>query len=80
VGLDGCIIGSVNRDNLRKQLQIPHRYSILLVIALGRPKEDIVIESVGPDGNIKYWRDRSGLHHVPKRPLDEIIIELPFSG
>jgi nitroreductase len=48
VGLAGCIIGSVNRDNLRKQLQIPHRYSILLVIALGRPKEDIVIESVGP--------------------------------
>jgi nitroreductase len=74
MGLGGCIIGSVDRKRLRKELQIPDRYEILHVITLGKPKEQVVIETVGPDGNIKYWRDESGVHHVPKRTLDEIIL------
>jgi len=41
---------------------------------LGTPKEKIVIETVGTDGDIKYWHDESGTHHVPKRSLGEIII------
>jgi nitroreductase len=73
-GLGGCIIGSINKDGLRKVLGIPSQYEILLVIALGKPKEKVVIETVGPDGNIKYWRDNEGIHHVPKRKLSEIII------
>jgi len=74
-GLGGCIIGSIQREKLRKALKIPDRYKILLAIALGRPKETVVIETVGPDGNIKYWRDENGIHHVPKRSLKEIIIK-----
>jgi nitroreductase len=73
-GLGGCIIGSINKDGLRKVLGIPSQYEILLVIALGKPKEKVVIETVGPDGNIRYWRDNEGMHHVPKRKLSEIII------
>jgi hypothetical protein len=42
--------------------------------ALVEPKEEIVIESVGPDGSICYWRDAEGVHHVPKRSLQEIIV------
>ncbi len=73
-GLGGCIIGSVQRDRLRRILAIPDRYEILVVLALGKPKETAVVETVGPDGDIKYWRDADGVHHVPKRPLDELII------
>ena len=73
-GLGGCIIGSVQREELRTALNIAKHYDILLVLALGRPKETVVIETAGEDGDIRYWRDRDGVHHVPKRPMDEIII------
>ena len=73
-GLGGCIIGSIDKQGLRAALRIPSRYEILLVLALGTPKETVVIETVDPTGDIKYWRDKQGVHHVPKRPLHEIII------
>ena len=73
-GLGGCIIASVKRDNLRKALEIPSRYDIIFVIALGKPREKVVIETTDSSGDIKYWRDSEGVHHVPKRPLEEIII------
>jgi len=73
-GLGGCMIGSIRNDELREALQIPDRYEILLVIALGKPKEKVVLDSVGPDGSIRYWRDGEGTHHVPKRTLKSIIV------
>ncbi len=72
-GLAGCIIGSVE-EGLRPALNISARYEILLVLALGKPAEQVVIEQVEPGGNIEYWRDEDGVHHVPKRSLDELII------
>ena len=74
-GLGGCMFGSIDRKELIKALDIPEHLEILLVVAMGKPKEKAVIETVGPDGDIKYWRDPKGIHHVPKRPLDEIIVE-----
>jgi len=73
-GLGGCMIASIEREGLRKALEIPARYEILLALALGKPKETVVIETVGPSGDTKYWRDNKSVHHVPKRPLDDIII------
>jgi nitroreductase len=73
-GLGGCIIGSAQKRELSQELNIPEQYEILIVIALGKPKEQVVIESVGEDGSIKYWRDAQGIHHVPKRSLEEIIL------
>lgn len=73
-GLGGCMIASIDERGLRKALEIPNQYEILLVIALGKPKEKVKIEKVGSNGDIKYWRDKEGTHHVPKRELNEIII------
>ncbi len=80
--LAGCIIGSINRKKLRDIFNIDSRYKILLAIAIGKPKEKVVIEKVisdnisaaGKKDNIKYWRDENGIHHVPKRSLDDIIL------
>jgi len=73
-GLGGCIIGTIQRENLRTVLEIPPRFDILLVLALGKPKERVMIERVDASGNTKYWRDNEGVHHVPKRSLEDIII------
>ena len=73
-GLGGCMIANIQREGLRKALRIPSRYEILLVLALGKPRETVVIETVGDSGDTKYWRDSEGVHHVPKRSLDDIII------
>ena len=73
-GLGGCILASIKRDRLRELLAIPERYEILLALALGKPKEQVIVEPVGKSGDVKYWRDSLGVHHVPKRSLDDIII------
>ena len=46
----------------------------LLVLALGFQKEVRRVETVGADGSVKYWRDAQGVHHVPKRPLEDLLI------
>jgi len=73
-GLAGCILGSINRKDLREILNLEAHLQILLVLAIGKPKEKVMIESVGPDGSIRYWRDAERVHHVPKRALNDIIV------
>lgn len=72
--LGGCIIGSVDRLKLSNALSIPNHLKIVEVIALGKPREQVVIEDIEND-DIKYWRDEDQVHHVPKRPLEEIIVK-----
>jgi nitroreductase len=73
-GLGGCMIGSIQKTELTEVLKIPDHFEILLVLALGVPKETVNIESIDAGGDIRYWRDAQGVHHVPKRGLDEIIL------
>ena len=73
-GLGGCMLGSIKRDKLREDLSLDERYEILLVVALGRPSERVVIEEVDEHGSIRYWRDADGVHHVPKRSLEEVVV------
>ncbi len=75
-GLGGCIMGSLNRERVRELFKIPDKYEIVYAIAIGKPKEKVVIEEVGPNGDIRYWRDENDIHHVPKRRLDDIVIDI----
>ena len=74
LGPGGCMIGSIKREKLRQVLEVPAHFEILLVLALGKPQETVVLDPLGPDGDIKYWRDDDDVHHVPKRSLAEIIV------
>ncbi|MCP3875167.1 MAG: nitroreductase family protein [Desulfobacteraceae bacterium] len=74
MGLGGCMFGAINIKKLTSHLSIAEHLEVKLVVALGRPVEDIQIDDLGEDGNIKYWRDENQVHHVPKRKLDDLIV------
>lgn len=73
-GLGGCIIGTVNRAGLAQVCNLPGTFETLLVLALGVPLEAVMVEPMPASGDVKYWRDKGGIHHVPKRGLDELIV------
>lgn len=75
-GLGGCQFNAIDRVALAQELHLPNHFEILTVIALGKPKEVVVIEKLGESGDIKYWRDQEGILHVPKRALDDLIFDL----
>jgi len=73
-GYGGCLIGSIDKDKIRRLLDIPDELEISVIIALGKPKEKVVIDDV-KNGDIKYWRDEQQIHHVPKRSLENLIFK-----
>ncbi len=76
-GVYGCRIGAFS-NNINEKLNIEKPLSTLLVVALGYPGEEIVLEEVGPSGDVKYWRDEKKVHHVPKRTLKKILVTPSF--
>ena len=73
-GLGGCMLASCNRPVLMEELKLGDEMEIQLVIALGKPSEKVVIDPLRADGSTDYFRDAQEVHHVPKRSLDEIIL------
>lgn len=73
-GLGGCIFQNIDKQKLREQLKLDERYEIMQVIALGKPKEEVRIVPLGDDDSIRYYRDEAGVHYVPKRSLEDIVI------
>lgn len=108
LGYGGCIIAAVKRKELKEALGLPEYYEIKFVIALGKPKETVVLEDMGGrtshtdlaahdsdkpgtvhnchetgtgrrSDDYRYWRDPDGTHHVPKRPLRDIVLLPPYT-
>ena len=75
IAAQSIMLGALDKDGLREVLNISERYEILLALALGKPKETVVLEDTDADGDIRCYRDASDVHHVPKRPLDELIVQ-----
>ena len=74
-GYGGCMLANVKRSELAASLGLdPQKYSIDLVLALGKPKEEVVIVPVGEDGDVRYYRDENQVHYVPKRSLEDILL------
>ena len=73
-GFNGCMLGSFTHEEVREALDVPEHLETQLIIALGVPAEKSVLEEVGETGSIRYWRDEKGVLHVPKRPLEELIL------
>ena len=52
------------------------KYEVKLIMVFGVPAETQVIDAIdsNPDGSINYWRDEAQVHHVPKRPLADVLV------
>jgi len=73
--LGGCIAAKIQRRKLREALDLPTRYEILLVVAIGKPGEEIIIEHQEPGKDAYGWHDDQGNYHLPKRGLDSVILK-----
>ncbi len=74
LGLGGCQLASFRKDELHQALELPAELEIILILALGKPVEQVVVEKVIDPEDIEYWRDEFEVHHVPKRALKDLII------
>lgn len=73
-GYGGCMIGNFNQEKASEALKLPEEIRPLLILALGVPDEEIILEECAPDGDTAYYRDADGRHHVPKRRLEDILL------
>lgn len=72
-GLGGCMVGNFQPQEIQKVLGLSQDMLPSLCICLGKPDETVVLEEM-KDGSTAYYRDEAGVHHVPKRPLEEILL------
>ena len=70
IGIGSCWMSAIDRDQIRRILNVPLGYQIDTLIALGYPKEKPIIEEA--KDSIKYYKDREGRLHIPKKVLEKI--------
>ncbi len=70
------MFGAVARPKLHQILRLPADLEIMLVVALGRPVEKVVLEDALPGSSLKYYRDSDQTHHVPKRRLQDVLLRI----
>ena len=73
-GFGGCMIGNFNPEKVAALLGVDERYKPCLLLALGVPGEEIILEDAKPGQSVSYYRDEQYIHHVPKRTLDEVLL------
>ncbi len=73
-GLGCCMINNFSAQGCREALELPETLEPALVVAIGKPAEEIILEDAKTGGDTKYYRDENGVHHVPKLSLDKLII------
>lgn len=75
MGYGACILGSFPPEALKSELSLGDRFAPVVLIALGVPAEKAELCEIGEDGSISYFRNGDGIHCVPKRSVEELIIK-----
>lgn len=75
-GLGGCMLASLRKNRLQRILELEEDLEILLVIALGKPVETVVLEDVGNEASLTYFRTEDRVHHVPKLELEDLVLRV----
>jgi nitroreductase len=70
-GLGATWLRSFDRPKAAQILGLTEQHEPDSVIALGVPAESPKVVPM-KDGDVKYWRDETGQHFVPKRSFEEV--------
>ena len=73
-GFGGCMIGSFSPERAVQELGLPSTLHPQLVLALGKPDEQVELTDAADDGSVTYYRE-NGIHYVQKRALEDIVLE-----
>ncbi|MCR5813262.1 MAG: nitroreductase family protein [Desulfovibrio sp.] len=73
-GFGCCIIKSFDQAKAEQLLELPEALRLQLVLGLGVAVEKRVSVDVPASGSLAYYRDDEGVHYVPKRSLEELVI------
>ncbi len=73
-GLGACMLGAIKREAIKEVLGLGDEWNLLLLIALGKPAEKVVLEDASEGDDLRYYRDANDIHHVPKLRADDLII------
>ena len=74
MGLGGIMIGNFSPAKLSEALSLPDSLVPMLIVAVGKPDETVVLTEAAPGGSLNYYRDENDVHYVPKRRLEDIIV------
>ena len=74
MGLGGCMIGNFDAGSVHDVLGLADHLRPMLIVAIGKPDEEIILTDVA-DGKTGYYRDEADRHYVPKRALEDLIVE-----
>lgn len=74
MGLAGCMIGNYNKEKVHEALHLPENLSVQLIIAIGKSIETAKLVECEEGESLKYYRDSEGIHYVPKRKLEDVVL------
>lgn len=72
--LGGCMIGSFSAAGIKEACGLSEDLQPMLVVAVGKPAEKIVLVEVEEGESLKYYRDEQDVHYVPKKKLEDIVL------
>jgi len=73
LGYGTCVILSYNKKVFEEVMELPEEYDSRAVIVFGEPIDQVKLVDAIDDQTNYYVED--GIHHVPKLPLDTLIIK-----
>ena len=74
MGLGGIMIGNFSPKRIAETMGLPDHIIPMLIVAVGKPDETVILTEIENGGDTKYYRDENDVHYVPKRRLEDIVI------
>ncbi len=74
MGLGGCMIGNFSPAAIKETLELSPNLEPVLIVAVGKPDEKIVLTEAAPGDSVDYYRDDEDVHYVPKRRLQDVVL------